>query len=59
MAKPFQKALKFPATRPERIAREEADALYKAISNTKIMAPPTDCLSPITQDAVEKGLKKI
>jgi len=53
-----EKALLDPSSRPERIAREEADALYKAISNTKIMAPPTDCLSPITQDAVEKGLKK-
>ncbi|HLC62911.1 MAG TPA: DNA topoisomerase VI subunit B [Candidatus Nanoarchaeia archaeon] len=47
-----------PGARPERIAREEADSLYKAIKETKIMAPPTDCLSPITEDAIEKGLKK-
>jgi len=52
-----EKALLDPSSRPERIAREEADALYKAISNTKIMAPPTDCLSPIGEDAIEKGLK--
>ncbi|HLC58205.1 MAG TPA: DNA topoisomerase VI subunit B, partial [Candidatus Nanoarchaeia archaeon] len=47
-----------PTSRPERIAREEADALYKAINAIKIMAPPTDCLSPITAEAIEQGLKK-
>lgn len=53
-----EKATLDPSARPERIAREEADALYKAINATKIMAPPTDCLSPITAEAIEKGLKK-
>jgi len=47
-----------PNSRPGRIAREEADALYKAVNATKIMAPPTNCLSPITAEAIEKGLKK-
>ncbi len=53
-----EKALIDPGARPERIAREEADALYKAINQTKIMSPPTDCLSPIGEEAIEKGLKK-
>ena len=47
-----------PSARPERIAREEADALYRAMNSVKIMAPSTDCLSPITAEAIESGLKK-
>jgi DNA topoisomerase-6 subunit B len=31
----------------KRIGRQEADALYQAIQNTKISAPATDCISPI------------
>lgn len=42
----------------KRIARQEADNLLKAIKQTKIMAPPTNCLSPIGSDLLEKGLKK-
>ena len=44
--------------RPSRIAVQEADALFKAIKLTKIMNPPTDCISPIGEDAIIKGLKK-
>jgi DNA topoisomerase-6 subunit B len=45
-------------SRPARIARQEADNLYKAINNTKIMNPRTDCLSPIGEDLILAGLKK-
>ena len=31
---------------------------FKAIKDTKIMAPPTDCLSPIGGENLEKGLRK-
>ena len=41
-----------------RIAREEAAALHKAIGQTKISAPPTNCLSPIGEELVLAGLKK-
>ncbi len=44
--------------RPKRIARQEADNLLKAIKKTKLIAPPTDCLSPIGANLLEKGLKK-
>lgn len=44
--------------RPSRIARQEADNLLKAIRKTKIMAPPTDCLVPIGEEALVKSLKK-
>ena len=36
----------------------EAESLLKAIRTTKIIAPPTDCLSPITSELLETGLKK-
>ena len=45
-------------SRPSRIARQEANNLFKAINNTKIMNPPTDCLSPIGEDLILAGLKK-
>ncbi len=45
-------------SRPTRIARQEADNLFKAINETKIMNPPTDCLSPIGEDLILAGLKK-
>ena len=39
-----------------RIAREEADRLHKALSEVKIQNPPTDCVSPIGEEAVRKAL---
>jgi len=41
-----------------RIAREEADALHKAINDTRIKAPRTDCLVPIGPQQILKGLLK-
>jgi len=40
----------------KRIGRQEADALYQAIQNTKISAPATDCISPIGEPLILKGL---
>lgn len=40
------------------VAREEADRLHAAIQNTRIMAPPTDCLVPIGAQQILKGLLK-
>ncbi|MCK5850293.1 MAG: DNA topoisomerase VI subunit B [Kiritimatiellae bacterium] len=47
-----------PKARPVRIANRESEALYKAISETKLMRPPTNCLSPIGEDQIIAGLKK-
>jgi DNA topoisomerase-6 subunit B len=41
---------------PRRIGRHEAEALYQAIQNTKIAAPATDCISPIGEALILKGL---
>jgi len=40
----------------KRIGRQEADALYQAIQNTKIPAPATNCISPIGEPLILKGL---
>jgi len=53
-----EKAGVYENSRPSRIATQEADNLFRAINKTKIMAPPTNCLSPIGHDLIIKGLKK-
>jgi DNA topoisomerase-6 subunit B len=47
-----------PRTNPTRIAHHESEALYKAIQDTKLMRPPTDCLSPIGEAQILAGLQK-
>lgn len=42
-----------------RIAREEADKLFAAINGTKIMSPPSDCVIPIGEELVKKGLAQV
>jgi DNA topoisomerase-6 subunit B len=53
-----EKAKLRPKAKPSRMAHEDVDALYGAINSTKLMAPPTNCLSPIGQEQIEVGLKK-
>ena len=53
-----EKAKLYERSRPTRIARQEADNLFKAINQTKIMNPRTDCLSPIGEELILTGLKK-
>lgn len=43
-------------TSPKKIGRGEADAMFRAIQETKISAPTTDCISPIGEDNLLKGL---
>jgi len=45
-------------THPTRINRDEAEKLFNAIQKTKIIAPSTDCLSPIGADILQKSLEK-
>ncbi|MCH2161733.1 MAG: DNA topoisomerase VI subunit B, partial [Phycisphaerales bacterium] len=42
----------------KQIGHEEADRIYRAIQDVKIMAPPTDCLVPIGSQAMLAGLLK-
>src|SRR2546421_4598183 len=45
-----------PNARPRDVHGQAAENLYKAIQSTKIMAPPTNCLSPIGERALLAGL---
>jgi DNA topoisomerase-6 subunit B len=47
-----------PEMRPQDLSRDQAESLIKGINQTKIMAPPTDCLSPIGDELLERGVKK-
>ena len=44
--------------KPSALGREEAEKLIGGIKQTKIISPPTDCISPIGEELIEKGLKK-
>ena len=45
-----------PRARPRDIHGQASEALYKSIQSTRIMAPPTNCLSPIGEKAILSGL---
>ena len=45
--------------KPDKITRGEAIAILDAIKTCKIMAPPTDCLSPIGDTLIKKGLMHV
>jgi DNA topoisomerase-6 subunit B len=48
-----------PDLRPDKLALEQAGALLEAIKKVKIMSPETDCLSPIGETLIRKGLKNV
>jgi len=45
--------------RTRKIGRHEADLVYQAIQQTKISAPATDCISPIGEALILKGLHQV
>jgi DNA topoisomerase-6 subunit B len=47
-----------PEARPRNVHGTDAETLYKAIQATKIMAPPSNCISPIGEKAILHGLYK-
>ena len=53
-----QNAALLPNTKPKQVSREMVEKLHKGIQATKIIAPPTDSISPIGADQLEKGLRK-
>jgi len=44
--------------KPRDLKGPAAETLYRTIQNTKIMAPPTNCISPIGEKAILSGLYK-
>ena len=47
-----------PNAKPRGVKHQAAETLYKTIQTTKIMAPPTNCISPIGEKAILSGLYK-
>jgi DNA topoisomerase-6 subunit B len=45
-----------PRMQAQTAGRTEAEALFNAIQKAKLMAPPTNCLSPLNEDAIIKSL---
>jgi len=45
--------------RPSNMTLKDAEALHAAISQTKIMAPSTDCIAPIGAEQMQDGLKRV
>ena len=43
----------------KKMGRQEADALFHAIQGTKIPPPATDCICPIGEDLILKGLHQV
>ncbi len=47
-----------PKARPTTIANREAESLFKAIQKVKIRNPSTDCIVPIGEELIRKGLER-
>jgi DNA topoisomerase-6 subunit B len=47
-----------PKMRPDDLEHAHVEKLMEGIKKTKIMAPSTDCIVPIGEKLLEKGLKK-
>jgi DNA topoisomerase-6 subunit B len=48
-----------PTMRPTRLKLDSAKRVIEAIKQVKIMSPQTDCLSPIGELLIKKGLKNV
>lgn len=48
-----------PRVGVRKLDRSHADAIYQAIQTTKIAAPATDCICPIGEDLILKGLHHV
>jgi len=54
----IEKAGLKPENRPKNLSRVDVEKVFRAIPEVKIMAPPTNCLAPIGEEAIVSGLKK-
>ncbi len=54
-----ERAMLRPQAKPASLGRDQAEQLLQGIAGTKIMAPPTNCLSPIGDVELEAGLRKV
>ena len=55
----LEKAKLSARKRPSTLTHKDAEKLYEAINSTKIMAPNTNCVVPIGEEELEKGLREV
>ncbi len=53
-----ENAALLPNTKPIQMNREQSEKLMQGIQKTKLISPPSDCISPIGKNLLEKGLRK-
>ena len=53
-----ENAALLPKTKPKSMSREMIEKLMEGISKTKLINPPSDCISPIGKELIEKGIRK-
>jgi DNA topoisomerase-6 subunit B len=46
------------STSPGKVHRNDAESLFRAINQTRLMAPPTNCLAPIGEELLRKALER-
>ncbi len=46
-----------PNDKPQNLMHDQAEKLYKSMQEAKVIAPPTDCLSPIGEDDFLKSVQ--
>ncbi len=47
-----------PKVSPKSIDMDQSETLFKAMKKVKLLRPPTNCLSPLNENLIIKGLKK-
>jgi len=47
-----------PNTKPKNLTHKEVESIWRNLQKTKIMNPPTNCLSPIGENVLEKAVEK-
>ena len=55
----IEKARLEPANRPSRLNGDAAKAIHQAVTQTRIMAPSTDCVVPIGEEQLTAGLRQV
>ena len=48
-----------PETKPHELTHKEIEKLYRIIQETKFIAPPLDCLSPLGEEEFKKGISQV
>lgn len=54
----LEKAEIDPSRKPRKLSNGDSERLFRSIQQVKIMSPPTNCISPIGEELIFKGLQE-